>query len=168
MRALVLLLLICNFATAQDVRRYHTPMVAIVWLSPECPLCRNYTKPLNELSQKYAGSLTVVGVFPGHWYTQQDYATFQQKYKVFFPLLTDQNNKLGKQYHATVTPEVCLLDSHRKVVYQGAIDDWATRLGQTKTSATEHYLEDAIINTLAGKAVNPAATKPVGCYINDN
>jgi thiol-disulfide isomerase/thioredoxin len=168
MRALVLLLLICNFATAQDVRRYHTPMVAIVWLSPECPLCKNYTKPLNELSQKYAGNLTVVGVFPGHWYTQQDYATFQQKYKVFFPLLTDQKNKLGKQYHATVTPEVCLLDSHRKVVYQGAIDDWATRLGQTKTSATAHYLEDAIINTLAGRAVNPTITKPVGCYINDN
>ncbi|WP_343673229.1 redoxin domain-containing protein [Chitinophaga sp.] len=173
MRLSVLLLLICNFAVAQDVQQYlkqvRTPLVAIVWLSPECPLCKNYTKPLNELNRKYAGTVTVVGVFPGHWYTQQDYTAFQKKYKAFFPLLTDKKNKLGKQLHATVTPEVCLLDSTGKVLYQGAIDNWATALGQTKTiPATEHYLEDAITHAMAGTAIYPAVTKPVGCYINDN
>ncbi|WPQ64546.1 redoxin family protein [Chitinophaga sancti] len=172
MRVLVFLLLICNFAVAQRVQQFlkqvHTPMVAIVWLSPECPLCRNYTKPLNELSRKYANTVTVVGVFPGHWYTQKDYTAFQKKYKVFFPLLTDRKNKLGKHLHASVTPEVCLLNKKGKVLYQGAIDNWATGLGQTKTStATEHYLEDAITNTIAGKTVYPTVTKPVGCFIND-
>lgn len=172
MRAIIILLMISHFAVGQDINRQlqqvHTPLVAIVWLSPECPLCKNYTKPLNELSRKYAGRLTVIGVFPGHWYKEQDYREFQQKYQVFFPLLTDRKNTLGQRWRATVTPEVVLMDSTRKVLYQGAIDNWATKLGQTKVNATEHYLEDAITNTIAGRAVNPTVTKPVGCFINDN
>ena len=151
-----------------QLKQVKTPLVAIVWLSPECPLCRNYTKTLNELDRKYAGKVTVIGIFPGKWYTQQDYLNFQEKYRVFFPLLTDEKGSLSRALQATITPEVCLMDAKRKVLYRGAIDNWATGLGKTQTTATAHYLEDAIENSIAGKTIPIATTKPIGCYINDN
>jgi thiol-disulfide isomerase/thioredoxin len=144
-----------------------TRLRAIIFLSPECPLCRNYTRTLNQLQKKYATDMTIIGVFPGESYTEKDYQEYQQKYSIVFPLLTDKKSRLASALKATVTPEVFLLDANGTLKYSGAIDDWIVRLGKSRKTAEVHYLEDAIKNTLTGTGINPAYVRPVGCRIND-
>ena len=150
------------------LKQVGTPLLAIVWLSPECPLCQNYTQPLNEIARRYSGRLTVVGIFPGRSYTDKDYLAFREKYGVHFTLAADASKRLTAALGGTVTPEVVLLDRERRIRYRGAIDDWATGLGKHRSAASVHYLQNAIESVMAGRPASPDHTRPVGCYINDN
>jgi thiol-disulfide isomerase/thioredoxin len=150
------------------LKQVSTKMLAIVWLSPECPLCQNYTLTLNQLSQKYHDVLTIVGVFPGDAYTKEEYLAFQKKYAISFTLLTDKKKLLTTAIHATVTPEVFLYDEKRSLKYSGAIDNWVVGLGKSTKKATISYLDDAIVHTMDGVPASPVYTQPIGCFINDN
>lgn len=148
--------------TRTTLSAFPQKLVAVVFLSPECPLCQNYTRTLNQLK-----GAAVVGIVPGRSYTREDLAHFRDKYQVLFPLLTDIPNALGNYFKATTTPEVWLLDASRRVIYHGAIDNWAISLGKTRSHVTAHYLADAIHAYEAGKSVSVPETTPVGCFIND-
>ncbi len=77
-----------------------------------------------------------------------------------FPYLYDDTQKSGKDYGATCTPHVFVLDRDRKLVYTGAIDD------NMKTDRVKkQYLRDALDSVLAGKTPEKAVTKQVGCGI---
>jgi thiol-disulfide isomerase/thioredoxin len=145
-----------------------TPCVAIVFLSPDCPLCRNYTRTLNSLQQQYVAKLTVVGVFPGHAYADEDYLKFNSKYAVAFPLIKDEEKELTHMMGASITPEVFLLNERRELVYSGAIDNWAVSLGKSRKTTTANYLRDAVEEVLSGRSIKTDFVKAVGCYINDN
>jgi thiol-disulfide isomerase/thioredoxin len=150
------------------LKQVSAKLLVIVWLSPECPLCQNYTLTLNQLSQKYHDVLTIVGVFPGDSYTREEYLAFQKKYAISFILLTDRKKLLTAAIHATVTPEVFLYDEKRNLKYSGAIDNWVVGLGKSTKKATISYLDDAIVHTLDGVPASPVYTQPIGCFINDN
>jgi thiol-disulfide isomerase/thioredoxin len=150
------------------LKQVSSKLLVIVWLSPECPLCQNYTLTLNQLSEKYHDVITIVGVFPGASYTKEEYLAFQKKYSISFPLVTDKKRALADRIHATVTPEVFLYDDKRSLKYSGAIDNWVVSLGKSLKKATISYLDDAIVHTLDGKAASPVYMQPIGCFINDN
>ena len=140
---------------------------AIVFLSPECPLSQNYTLVLNQIQEENKETTDVIGVFPGTSYTPDEYQTFQKKYNIKFPLLTDSAKKLVDALGAKVTPEVFLLDVHDQVIYSGAIDNWIIDLGKKRRQATTHYLSDAIAAAVQIKTVQPVSTKAIGCFILD-
>lgn len=140
---------------------------AVVFLSPECPLSRNYSLVLNQLREENKETTDIVGVFPGTSYLPKDYQAFREKYKIKFPLLTDSAKRLVGKLGAKVTPEVFLLDAHDKILYSGAIDNWAIDLGQKRSKATIHYLADAIASAVQGRPIALVSSKAVGCYIND-
>ncbi|WP_118972402.1 redoxin family protein [Taibaiella koreensis] len=74
----------------------------------------------------------------------------------------DQNSELANSFGASHTPEVFLFDGKTdKLVYKGAMDDNPS----DPASAKEMYLKNAIDHMLAGKAIEPAETKSVGCSI---
>ncbi len=77
-----------------------------------------------------------------------------------FPYLYDPTQKIARDYGATVTPHVFVLDKNRKIVYMGAVDD-NMKVGEAK----KHYLRDAIDALLAGKKPPEAVTKQFGCTI---
>lgn len=136
-----------------------------VFLSPECPLCQNYTPALNQLQKKYADKLCVYGIIPGRSYDAKTIKTFREKYKIAYPLLTDASFRLSRYLHASITPEVVLLNEKQELVYRGAIDDWLKDLGKMKTKISVHYLEDAIEKYPHQATIK--RTKAVGCLIND-
>jgi thiol-disulfide isomerase/thioredoxin len=145
----------------------HKRLTALVFLSPDCPLSRNYTIVLNELQKNKKDSLAIVGVFAGTAYSDDEIKAFQQKYAVDFVLVRDKKEALVNYTQATVTPEVFLYDSNSVLVYEGAIDDWAVSLGKKKREASKHYLRDAINNFLQYRTVNPFKTAAVGCLISN-
>ncbi|WP_096510964.1 redoxin domain-containing protein [Filimonas lacunae] len=144
-----------------------TPLKAVVFLSPECPLCCNYTKVLNTFDSLYAHQVTIIGVFTGKGDSVADYQRFARKYEVRFKLATDTAKVLSAALHASVTPEVFLWNNLETVVYKGAIDNWALSLGKQRVRTTQHYLQNAIESYFAGREITPASTKAVGCYIHE-
>ncbi|MCC5943587.1 MAG: redoxin domain-containing protein, partial [Bernardetiaceae bacterium] len=78
-----------------------------------------------------------------------------------FHYLNDESQEVARQFGATKTPHVYLLDANKTVQYIGAIDDDPKGEKTTQTL----YLEEAIASVAAGKKVNLKETKAVGCTI---
>jgi len=139
--------------------------IVIVFLSPECPLCKNYLPGLVKL-QNANKQLSFYGIIPGTSYSLKDINELKNEYGINFDLLTDRNKQLSKYLGATTTPEVFLINKMGAVTYSGLIDNWASSLGQKRVVITEKYLEQAIKDQLDGKQTFKK-TIPVGCLIND-
>jgi len=77
-----------------------------------------------------------------------------------FPYIYDGTQQSARDYGATCTPHVFLLDSDRKVRYQGAIDD-----SNNAEKVEKHYLREAIDAVLAGEEVAEPVTRQRGCSI---
>lgn len=137
----------------------------IVFLSPECPLCKNYLPGLVKLQNENKG-INFYGVIPGKSYSSKDINALKTEYGINFGLLTDRNKQLSKYLNATTTPEVFLINKMGAITYSGLIDNWASSLGQKRLVITEKYLEKAIKDQLNGKQTFKK-TIPVGCLIND-
>ncbi|MEO6232420.1 MAG: redoxin family protein [Ferruginibacter sp.] len=149
------------------VRLQDQALSLFVFLSPECPLCQNYTKILNALSTQFNKKLRIIGIVPGTSYSATDITDFAEKYHTLFSIGIDQQQLLTKYLAATVTPQVVLIDSVGNLVYKGAIDDWVVGLGKKKESVTRHYTADAITQYLQSMPVKIKTTKAYGCKIND-
>ncbi|TCD26767.1 redoxin domain-containing protein [Pedobacter psychrodurus] len=138
---------------------------AFVFLSPECPLCKNYTPVLNALAKQYP-EVKIIGIVPGKSYTIDEINLFAKSYDALFDIYLDKNKSLTNTLKAKVTPEVILVDQKGNIRYRGLIDNWQAKLGVKRKVITEHYLDDAIkdINISNYKFTQ---TIPVGCLIND-
>jgi len=143
------------------------PFQLFIFLSPECPLSKAYTRTLNKLFDQYGERVAFFGCISGKGFTQKEIRSFISTYKIVFPLMVDESKKFTKYICATVTPEVILLNQKGEMIYKGAIDDWVAGLGKQKLTISKHYLEDAIIAALNNKEVVVKRTRSYGCLIND-
>lgn len=83
----------------------------------------------------------------------------KQGYPAYY---VDQDSRLANIFGASHTPEVFLFNgSTGTLVYKGAMDDNPSEPDAARTM----FLKNAIDNMLAGKAIEPAETKSVGCSI---
>lgn len=140
--------------------------LVILFLTPECPLCINYTAAMRKLEKEYtARDISFVGIISGEFYTKEEVRRYKSKYKLEMDILFDTRFLLSKYYGATTTPEAVFIDHTGKLKYRGAIDNWAISLGKKRLNTTEHYLSDALDNYLLGNKIDPEKTKPVGCRI---
>lgn len=138
----------------------------LVFLDTECPVCQQYTRPLASLHRQYAArGVRFQSIFPSPTDDRAAIAAFNKAYALFFAGQPDPGRVRVRQYRATVTPEVVLLDERGLIVYQGAIDDWFVALGRHRREPTQHYLLDALNALLDGRPVTIARTEPVGCRI---
>jgi len=138
-----------------------------VFLDPDCPLSQNYTLTLQRLNDKYAPSgMAVYAVFPGDM-RHAAVDSFRTAYRLTIPVFYDPGQEFVHRYKVTVTPEVLLMDAESRVIYRGAIDNWAIDLGKKRSRITENYLDDAMAAVAVGQPVPLERTEPVGCYIED-
>lgn len=150
-----------------NIRKSDAPLYLFVFISPECPLCKNYSTVLNRLSQQFENKLKVYGLVPGMAYSKKELKDFTEEYRIDFPLLIDGKKEFSRYIQAAVTPEVVLVDNTGKIIYRGAIDDWVQELGKKKLKPEENYLENAINQYLDGAPVLVKKTIPKGCLINE-
>lgn len=143
------------------------PFTLFIFLSPDCPLCRNYSGTLDSIYNQYKNKVQVYGIIPGKAYSDEEVKQFIHEYNIQFPLLTDSDKKLTAYLHATVTPQVILLDDKFQLVYKGAIDNWLQSLGKQRVKATQFFLSDALQQSTSDKTVLVKRTRAVGCRIND-
>jgi hypothetical protein len=80
------------------------------------------------------------------------------------PYILDTAGTLLNKYKATHTPQVFILDTTKKVVYKGPIDDSNLNQGRVDKS----YLKNALEDILAGRAVQTPEVAGTGCWIVRN
>ena len=138
----------------------------IVFLAPDCPLSQNYTLTLNALSDKFQNNrVAFLGIISGKGFKKEEVDSFVNKFKIKFSVLRDEDLNLAAYFKATKTPEAFAVNSEGKILYAGAIDNWAVDLGKHRSVITEHYLEDALKNIVENKEIQIKKTEAVGCFI---
>lgn len=137
-----------------------------VFLSPECPLCENYSLTISQLRKQFPErQVRFFGVFSGTYYSRETIGTYLSTYKPAVEPLLDPDYAVKAHFRAKVTPEVFVVDDAGSVVYSGKIDNWAIALGKKRQVVTEFYLRDALRAHLAGQDPAIRRTEPVGCFI---
>jgi peroxiredoxin len=77
-----------------------------------------------------------------------------------FPYLKDEDGRAARAFGAVSTPHVFVLDRHRRLRYQGRIDD-----SRDPSRVTVRDLQNALDDLLAGRPVRVPQTIPFGCSI---
>ncbi|MHC4482792.1 MAG: redoxin domain-containing protein, partial [Planctomycetota bacterium] len=86
------------------------------------------------------------------------------KHKLPYPILDDRPGAVGRAYGATNTPHMYIISTEGNIVYEGAIDNSPN--GKTPDGEKMiNYVDKALAELTAGKAVSTAKTKPYGCSV---
>ena len=148
---------------------YKGKVVVLEWVNPNCPFSDRHAreKTMASLAKKH-GSVVWLGInstAAGHkdFLKPADHQAWAQKNGVSYTVLYDETGKVGKAYDAKTTPHMYIIDEQGKIAYNGAIDDDPS--GRTAAAQRTNYVDGGLIAELAGKKVDPAATKPYGCSV---
>lgn len=144
--------------------------IIVVFTANTCPYAIAYEDRLIALGRKYnSKGYPVIAINPNspEVSSGDSFKKMQERAKskgFSFPYLFDEGQKVTNQYGARVTPHIFLLKkegSQYKVVYTGALDNDTQNVNPEK----KLYVEDAIAALEAGKEINPAFTKAIGCTV---
>ena len=138
---------------------------ALVFLSTKCPVAQRYLPRLEEMHKKYGPrGVQFVGVYPAQEDGVMDMASHALEGGITFHVVRDEEQKAAQRLGATKVPQVVLLDSEKRLVYRGRIDD-QYRVGGPQPRARRNDLAEAIEELLAGKPVAVAETPVDGCKL---
>jgi thiol-disulfide isomerase/thioredoxin len=135
-----------------------------MFFAPDCPLCKNYSKPFNQLVEEYP-SVQFFAIHSGRNYEAKEIQMFARNMKLKMPVYRDYDYDLANQLGAQITPEFFLLDSSGTVLYQGLLDDRMKELGVYRQNWSNHFLQEAISSSVEGEPVKVTKTEAVGCVL---
>ncbi len=143
----------------------------LLWVNGTCPLSRQYVPHLKHIIQQ--ASL---------WNWNTVLVSVQDS--VCDPLfrqlgvswhVQDTQALLANWFNVSVIPTAMLFRSFPDtknvaagLVYQGAIDNWASETGKHRQNIDEHFLQDAMEDLHSGHSIRNRNTKPFGCFIEYN
>jgi peroxiredoxin len=78
-----------------------------------------------------------------------------------FPYVVDATSDVARHFGAAKTPDIFLFDAEGKLVYQGAVGEG----GRSPKAGGQTWLQDALEALIAGRPIETAQTKAVGCSI---
>ena len=162
--------------TSHSLSQYKGKYVVLEWFNPECPFVKKHygSDNMQKLQAEYTDKgviwLTIDSNAPG---TEGNLSADQAKRVMNSwktrqtALLLDPQSKVAKLYGAKNTPNMVVINPDGKIVYEGAIDSKATPNPADIPSST-NYVKNALDESLAGKPVSNAQTKPYGCSVKYN
>jgi alkyl hydroperoxide reductase subunit AhpC len=146
--------------------------VVLEWFNPGCPFVKyaHGEGPLKEAAKRPgAGRADVV------WLAINSSASGKQghgvelnkqagtEWKMTYPLLIDESGSVGRLYGAKTTPHMYVIDASGKLVYRGALDN--APLGRSSDGKTVSYVQAALDDLAAGRAVRTPETQSYGCSV---
>lgn len=134
-------------------------LVVVFW-SETCSHCLRYDSYLNDFAQNHPKlGLVAIACRQGET-AAQILATIAQR-KLRFPILHDEGGSVARQWYTQQTPRVFLIDSGRRLLYRGAIDNFR----YPSDPEYQAYLQPAIESFLAGKPIARPETASFGCAV---
>ncbi len=144
--------------------------VIVVFTCNHCPYAKAYESRIIDLDKKFASlNYPVLAINPNDPVKEpedspENMKKQSDKMDYTFPYLFDATQQVAKDFGATRTPHLFLLqqvDGQFKVAYIGAIDD-----NMDDASAAENkYIEQAIASLKKGEKPAVTFTKAIGCTI---
>jgi peroxiredoxin len=147
--------------------------VVLEWVNPGCPfVVKHYDSSNMQGTQKEAAAKGVVWLAINSTAPEaKDFlapaalSKWMQGHKAAATAtLMDADGKVGKAYGARTTPHMYIINPAGMLVYAGAIDSKPSSNPADIPSSTNH-VKVALAETLAGKPVSVATTKPYGCSV---
>ena len=157
----------------QTVSQYKGKYVVLEWFNPECPFVKKHygSGNMQKLQQEFTGKgvvwLTIDSSAPGlegNLTADQANAKMSEWKTKQTALVLDPDGKAGRSYGAKNTPHMFVINPEGKVIYEGAIDNKATPNPNDISSST-NYVKVALDESMSGKPVSNANTRPYGCSI---
>lgn len=142
------------------------PIVAMVFLGPDCPIANAYSPELNRLYEDYRNrgvQWLLIDVDPQS--TLEAAREHVREYQLEAPMILDPKHQWVTEAGATRTPEVAVFSPRRELLYRGRIDDRYVDFGQRRPEVNIHDLRDALDAILAGKPIAQPRTEAIGCDI---
>jgi peroxiredoxin len=135
---------------------------AVVFLSTKCPLAKRYTERIKRVQQQFASQgASLIGVYSNADETLEGVRSFAAMAAFTFPIVLDADGYLARRFGATMTPQAFVLNTGGRLAYRGAIDD-----NRYETRVKASYLTAALEALLGGRAVEPSATRALGCAVH--
>lgn len=149
-------LIIDEFRSKYESQEY----LCLISYSNECPIAKNYIKTIKTLFQAYGKQVAFCLLDPG--VGSKPISGMEEI------LFRDHSLLICKRYNIQVYPQAVLVNClDRKVLYTGKIDDRAIALGEVKSSAEKHYLQDALKQLVTTGRVAVESNQAVGCFVGD-
>jgi peroxiredoxin len=151
--------------------QYRGKLVVLEWFNPDCPFVKlaHGEGPLDKLpAQVKAGGgvwLAINSGGPGRQgHGKETNQRAKERFRIDYPILFDENGKVGRTYGATNTPHIFVIAPDGKLAYAGAADN--TR-GGGKDSVDKIVVHpaDAIADIKAGRPVAVSSVKAWGCSV---
>lgn len=142
----------------------------IVFTCNTCPYAKLYEQRIIELDKKYSGKgYPVIAINPNDVSKQpgdsmKDMVELVEKKSYPFPYLRDDSQEVTKNFGATKTPHVYVLNrqSNKIVVeYIGAIDDSP----REEADVQVRYVEKAVDALMLGKKPEVTEQRAIGCTV---
>lgn len=151
-------------ATSLTLADLNEDVVVLVFLGNHCPVVQAVEDRMIEFVNDYADKpVAFVGVSVNDndddrlpaikEYTKEKGSNYVYGY--------DESQQIGRDYGATNTPQVFVLDKDRTIRYMGLIDD----NHNNESAVKKTYLRDAVDALLAGQEIEVKETKPFGCGV---
>ena len=156
-----------------SLSQYKGKYVVLEWFNPQCPFVKKHygSGNMQKLQEEYASKgvvwLTINSSAPGTWGALTPEQTDQKmtEWKMHqTALLLDPEGKTGRAYGAKNTPSMVVINPEGNIIYEGAIDSKPTPDPADIPNST-NYVRAALDESLGGKPVTTAKTKPYGCAV---
>ena len=132
------------------------PGTAIVFLSSRCPVTEKVIGDLNAIYRKYRlRDVLFVGISANPEESGDELRTFAQHRGLIFPIYRDPTGTVTKQFAATKTPQLFLVDREARLAFHGGLQDNAARqaleaaivsLGKPPAGGASHAVEGTPID----------------------
>ena len=138
-------------------------VLVVVFTCNHCPVAKMYEERFVAFSKQYKKQgVSFVAIscslFSADRLEKMKHRAKEKKYS--FDYVTDPGQQTGRDYGATATPHVFVLDKKRRIAYMGAFDD-----SKTPKKVERHYVRDAVEALLANKKIEIFETLQFGCAI---
>jgi peroxiredoxin len=147
--------------------------VVLEWTNHECPYVRKHYggNNMQGLQKKWTALdvvwLTLISSQPGAQgfvHGLEANKLSEERGAAPTAVLLDPQGGVGRSYGAQVTPHMYVITGDGALVYMGGIDDKpTTRLEDLKTA--KNFVDAALSEVVAGKAVTVKTSRPYGCTI---
>jgi thiol-disulfide isomerase/thioredoxin len=132
----------------------------VVFWSETCSHCIRYDPYLNAFAEKHP-EIALVAIASRHGENSATIEKTARERGLRFPILHDSTGTVARQWFTQQTPRVFLLDSGKRLLYRGAIDNFKF----PADPEYQPYLEPAIEAFLNGKPIERAETASFGCAV---
>ena len=152
--------------THQPFDEPSTRAIALVFITPDCPIANYYQPTLRKLGDEFAERGIPFYMIHSDLDVTADAAKrHAAKFEIAAPVILDHDQSIARRVDAKITPEAFIVDRASEILYRGRIDNFYEALGRKRRAATEHDFRDALAAVAEDRPVATPVTKALGCHI---